>query len=103
MPRAAGLIKVNYLSIFCMFNPTFLIAMPQLADPNFARSVVLMLHHDANGAFGLVLNNPSKVNLGTFARAQGMDCHPSIENTPVLAGGPVDTIHGWLIHKNENV
>ena len=36
-----------------------LIAAPQLADPNFSRAVVLMIEHDENGAFGVVLNRPS--------------------------------------------
>ena len=36
--------------------PGLLIAMPQLADPNFARSVVLMIEHNDQGSFGLVIN-----------------------------------------------
>ncbi|NIP87427.1 MAG: YqgE/AlgH family protein [Planctomycetales bacterium] len=36
-----------------------LIAAPQLADPNFAQTVVLMIEHDENGAFGVVLNRPT--------------------------------------------
>jgi len=38
--------------------PSLLLSMPQLADPNFTRTVVLLCQHDANGAFGLVLNRP---------------------------------------------
>jgi len=36
-----------------------LIASPQLEDPNFARAVVLLIHHNREGAFGVVLNRPS--------------------------------------------
>ena len=36
--------------------PAFLVAMDQLWDPNFRGSVVLMLHHDDQGAIGLVVN-----------------------------------------------
>jgi putative transcriptional regulator len=35
------------------------VSTPGLADPNFDRTVVLMLEHNADGAFGLVLNRPS--------------------------------------------
>lgn len=35
-----------------------LVAVPQLADPNFRRTVVLLLHLDDEGAFGVVLNRP---------------------------------------------
>ena len=36
-----------------------LIAAPQLSDPNFAQTVVLMIEHDQKGAFGVVLNRPT--------------------------------------------
>lgn len=36
-----------------------LVASPLIGDPNFERSVVLMLEHDANGALGLVLDQPT--------------------------------------------
>ena len=38
--------------------PSFLVAMPQLKDSNFERSVVLLCKHNDEGAFGLVLNRP---------------------------------------------
>lgn len=77
--------------------------MPQLNDPNFARSVVLMLHHDADGAMGLVVNNPSDLDLGTFSRSQNMTCHASLESLPVFRGGPVEPERGWILHSNTSV
>ena len=38
--------------------PGLLLAMPQLVDPNFTRSVVLMIEHGDGGSFGLVINQP---------------------------------------------
>ena len=52
---------------------SFLIARPVLQDPNFAQTVVLLLRHGAEGAFGLVVNRP--------AEAEGLPF-------PVYSGGP---------------
>jgi putative transcriptional regulator len=41
--------------------PALLLSMPQLLDPNFARTVVLLCRHSEDGAFGLVLNRPAVV------------------------------------------
>jgi putative transcriptional regulator len=85
------------------YNPLFLIAMPQLMDPNFARSVVLLLHHSDEGAIGLIVNNPYSVNLGSFARQGGYICHPNLEKVPVYCGGPADYQRGWTIHSDETL
>ena len=41
-----------------------LIAGPALADPNFWRTVVLIVEHTEEGALGLVLNRPSETTAG---------------------------------------
>lgn len=41
----------------------FLIAVPELADLNFFRSVVLLIQHDKNGAMGVILNRPANVTV----------------------------------------
>ncbi len=63
-----------------------LVAQPTLPDPNFSRSVVLVAHHDAEGALGLVLNRPGEFVVG--------DAAPELadltgEDAVIDAGGPV--------------
>jgi putative transcriptional regulator len=63
-----------------------LIAGPALADPNFWRTVVLIVEHSDEGAFGLVLNRPSETSVG--------DAVPELDelvdpDEPLYIGGPV--------------
>jgi putative transcriptional regulator len=64
----------------------FLVSEIALADPNFKRSVVLMILHDENGAFGLVVNHPSPFTLGDLV--SDVAGTPAAE-IPVFVGGPV--------------
>ncbi len=75
--------------------PTLLIAMPQMVDPNFARSVVLLCRHETEGAMGLVVNRPSETRV-----SQLLDVEPPLVRDSGLAaweGGPVDNQRGWLL------
>jgi putative transcriptional regulator len=62
-----------------------LISSPLLQDPNFRRTVVLMTHHDDEGAMGLVLSRPSEIRVA--------DAVPELADLPgdelVYVGGPV--------------
>ena len=42
---------------------SLLVAAPNLVDPNFARSVVFLCEHNADGALGLIVNRPSETLL----------------------------------------
>ena len=81
----------------------FLVAVPQLGDPNFVRSVVLILQHGSDGALGLVVNAKTDISLGTFARSQELPCHGTLEDVPVFCGGPVEQHRGWVLHDNAGV
>src|SRR5689334_25371736 len=53
--------------------PGLLIAMPQLRDPNFDRSVVLMIEHRTEGSFGLVVNRPTRTPVGDLLKSIDVD------------------------------
>jgi putative transcriptional regulator len=75
--------------------PTLLVSMPQLIDPNFRRTVVLLCQHTNDGAFGLVLNRPT----GRKA-ADVIDVEPPLageSSLEVWVGGPVETERGCLL------
>lgn len=81
--------------------PGFLIAVPQLDDPNFARSVVLLIEHNETGAMGIVCNRPSDVALSDIGREHGIDV-PSGAG-PAYIGGPVARERGFLVHRRPDV
>lgn len=74
-----------------------LCAVPQLLDPNFHRSVVLMLEHNEDGALGLVLNNPLPNTVAEVARSLQLRWEGDEEAT-VRLGGPVEPMRGWILH-----
>lgn len=85
------------------FQPVFLIAVPQLADPNFFHSVVLLLQHDAQGAVGLVLNHASSVSLEKFSSAEKLPFSEVYGKDPIYLGGPVERERGWILHEDESL
>jgi len=80
----------------------FLIAMPSLADPNFARTVTYLCEHNDEGALGIVVNRPSEVTLEELLGHMGIDT-ASLErgDTPVYMGGPVQRERGFVLHPPE--
>jgi len=64
-----------------------LVATPQLMDPNFARSLVLLIQHSDEGALGVVINRPLGKTIQELWREVGSSpCH---SRRPVYLGGPV--------------
>lgn len=74
---------------------SFLIAAGHLRDPNFYRSVVLLLDHNDQGAMGLIINRPSAT---TIARALAQHGPVSGGDDPVFFGGPVEPTSLFILH-----
>ena len=71
--------------------------MPQLQDPNFKRSVVLMLEHNPEGALGLVVNNELPNTIADVADGLGLNWVGDPDEK-VRLGGPVEPMRGWIVH-----
>ena len=77
----------------------FLIAMPLLEEEHFRRSLVYILDHGEHGAFGVVVNHALGMPLGeVLAQLDIESDDPSVRETEVLRGGPVDPGHGLVLH-----
>lgn len=77
------------------FRPTLLLSMPQMQDPNFARTVVLLCDYVPDGAFGLVLNRPTDLAASEMVRLE-----PPVtrgNRLPLFIGGPVQPERGWIL------
>lgn len=65
-----------------------LVAIPELHDPNFFQSVVLLFQHDVEGASGVILNRPSDVTVGqVWEEVASVEC---VCDEFVHIGGPVE-------------
>lgn len=73
----------------------FLISEVELMDPNFFRTVVLLVSHDEEGAFGLVVNRKSEVTLKDLV--EGVD-DGAAGDLPIYVGGPVQQEYLFVIH-----
>ncbi|HWK46127.1 MAG TPA: YqgE/AlgH family protein [Stellaceae bacterium] len=76
-----------------------LIAMPQMRDPRFARSVLYICSHSAKGAMGIVVNKVLD-NLTLPELMEHLSVPTTIELPPnrIHFGGPVDTARGFVLH-----
>jgi putative transcriptional regulator len=76
--------------------PALLVAMPQLADPNFHRTAVLLVEHGDEGTFGLVLNRPTPLLASELCGGLDIEWRGAAQAT-VCSGGPCQPDTGWLL------
>jgi putative AlgH/UPF0301 family transcriptional regulator len=67
-----------------------LVATPEMGDPRFQHTVILMVRHDEKGALGIVINRPlEQVPVAKLLDALGLDSKGSDGQVRLFAGGPV--------------
>ena len=77
----------------------FLIAMPNMADPYFSRSLTYICEHNDQGALGLVVNRPIDMTLQALFERLSLRMRDSeFADAPVYFGGPVQTDRGFVLH-----
>jgi putative transcriptional regulator len=84
-----------------------LIAMPSLAEPTFAQSVIFMCAHSREGAMGLIINKPL-AGMSFMDMADRLDLSKTsarvaenLMRKPVMMGGPVEQQRGFVLHSTE--
>ncbi|WP_041633831.1 YqgE/AlgH family protein [Magnetospirillum gryphiswaldense] len=80
----------------------FLIAMPQQKDPRFARTVVYLCAHSAEGAMGLVINRLfDGLTFSELLEQLGIETGPDCASIRVHLGGPVEGGRGFVLHSDD--
>ena len=80
----------------------FLIATPAMRDTRFDRAVILMLRHDRDGAFGIVINRPlGQRPMADLLQALGAKDTAASGNVQVFSGGPVEPNMGFVVHSTD--
>lgn len=78
----------------------FLIAMPSMADPNFAHTLTFVCEHNPEGALGIVVNRPTDMTLSAlFEQIDVPLGDATLREAPVLFGGPVQADRGFVLHR----
>lgn len=88
---------------FQSLNNQFLVAMPELEDPNFSRTVTLICQHDSTGALGIIINRTiATLSINDILRQCSLPkaASESIGLKPIYAGGPVHPELGLVLHRS---
>jgi putative transcriptional regulator len=83
------------------FKPCILIAMPQLMDPNFHHTVMLLAEYTTEGAYGLVLNRAIDRTLGQVARPES-PVDSRLHDRSVWYGGPIELDNAVVVFEDRS-
>ena len=79
--------------------PVLLVAMPQVLDPFFHKSVVLLIHHDDEGSLGLILNRATGIEVAEILRGMEIEWEGPTEAMAHF-GGPVQPQLGTVLYRS---
>jgi putative transcriptional regulator len=79
-----------------------LVASPSIGDPRFHHSVILMVRHDQDGAFGIIINRPiGEEPLVRLLERFGEKETTATGEMPIFFGGPVQRELGFVLHSSD--
>lgn len=78
----------------------FLLAMPSLSDGIFSQSITYICEHGESGAMGIIINQPLELSVDEIFEHLQINARRDFSNMPVMAGGPVQMDHGFVLHRN---
>jgi len=83
---------------------SLLIAMPNMGDPRFERSVICMCEHSDEGAMGLIINLPAdKITFPELLTQLDIETPETSADVTVFTGGPVEPNRGFVLHSADYV
>jgi len=78
----------------------FLIAMPAMADPYFAKALAYICEHNEQGAMGIVINRPIDMSMNDLFEQVSLEVQDeTLGKSPVFFGGPVHVDRGFVLHQ----
>ncbi|MEM1112599.1 MAG: YqgE/AlgH family protein [Pseudomonadota bacterium] len=84
----------------CLKNH-FLLAMPGLTEGLFSHSITYICEHGESGAMGIVINQPLEISVAEIFDHLQIDPRGDFSDMPVMAGGPVQIDHGFVLHRHD--
>ncbi len=100
--RKAGYAGIKMIEEVTLGAPCCLVAVPQLGDRQFLRSVIFLIEHNAQGSMGLVINKPGSLSFGDFFGSQNMT-YTGDPQALLCEGGPVQPERAFLLHSGPPV
>lgn len=79
--------------------PGLLVAAPSMRDPLFGRSIILLIEHDDEGSFGLIVNREAPIDLDAVLDGAGVTAQVPMRGRPVYWGGPVQPEAGAVLYR----
>ena len=96
----SGRFSVNTAKSSDCLRDHFLLAMPGLSEGIFSHSITYICEHGESGAMGIVINQPLELSVTEIFEHLDITPGKDFPDTPVMAGGPVQIDHGFVLHRN---
>lgn len=96
----SGQFSVNTARSSDCLRDHFLLAMPGLTQGIFSHSITYICEHGESGAMGIIVNQPLDLTVKEIFEHLQITARGDFSGMPVMAGGPVQMDHGFVLHRN---